>query len=164
MATFQKFVILGIGNLLMKDDGIGIHVIRRISEMDLPEGVEAIDGATFTLDLLPIFQDSANILVVDAVKGEGSPGDIYFIIPDDLIKQEERMLSLHQVGFLDVLDTAKRMGKCAEVSIMGIEPQEISWGMELSPILEEKLDRIVERVLDQMYDMLGRNKEDASND
>ncbi len=140
-------IILGIGNLLMKDDGIGIHVVNRLNQMELPDGIEAIDGATFTLELLSIFQEASRILIVDAVKGGHSPGSVYYLTPDNLINEKSRVLSLHQVGFLDVIETAKEMGYCPDIRILGVEPYEISWGMELSDVLEEKFDVIVKKVL-----------------
>jgi len=149
-----KKLILGIGNLLMKDDGIGIHVVRRLNEMELPDGIEAIDGATFTLDLLPFFQEAEKILIVDAVKGDKSPGAIYYLTPHNLIHEEERILSLHQIGFLDVIETAEKLGYCAETRILGIEPSDISWGMELSDTLQKEFDRIIDAVIECMNQFL----------
>ena len=145
-----KNIILGIGNLLMKDDGIGIHIVNRLNEMKLPEGDEAIDGATFTLDLLPIFQEAEKILIVDAVKGDKPPGSVYFLEPQNLLNEKSRILSLHQIGFLDVIETAKELGYCADIKILGVEPQDISWGMELSEILQKRFDNILEAVLNYM--------------
>ncbi len=155
-----KNLILGIGNLLMTDDGIGIHVVNHLNQMHLPEGVEAVDGATFTLDLLPFFQEAEKILIVDAVKGDKPPGSIYYLSPRELINEKNRILSLHQIGFLDVIETAKELGHCAEIRILGVEPHEISWGMELSEVLQERFEHIISSVLDYANQfLLGDNQQ-----
>ncbi|RLB05678.1 MAG: hypothetical protein DRG59_00825 [Deltaproteobacteria bacterium] len=157
-----KNIILGIGNLLMKDDGIGIHIVNRLNEIDLPKGIEAIDGATFTLDLLPIFQEAEKILIVDAVKGGGPPGSIYYLTPQNLKDEKSRILSLHQIGFLDVIETAKELGYCADIRILGVEPHDISWGMELSDTLDKKFDDILDAVLHYMDKFLLNNSKELS--
>ena len=150
----QHKLILGIGNLLMTDDGIGIHVVNKLNRMNLPDDVEAIDGATFTLELLPFFQEAEKILIVDAVRGGKPPGSIYYLTPDHLVHEETRVLSLHQVGFLDVIETARKLGSCADIRILGVEPFRIEWGMELSDVLERELDNIIDKTLKYMDEFL----------
>ena len=148
--TKKKTFIIGIGNLILKDEGVGVHVIRRLQSKDLPPEVELIDGGTSTMELLGIIQEADRIIVVDAVRAGGEPGTIYRVSPEDLISETERPLSLHQVGLLEVLGMAKQLGACGNVVIIGIEPKEVSWGTELTGELETRVPRLMEAVLDEL--------------
>lgn len=102
------------------------------------------------MELLPIFQEMERIIVIDAVKGGGKPGAVYRITPEELEAEQDRPLSLHQVGLLDVLGMARQLGPVAEVVIIGVEPKEIRWGMDLSPEVREKVPVVVEAVLEEL--------------
>ena len=150
MAKDTKVVIIGIGNLILRDEGVGVHAVRELEGRELPPGIEVIDGGTATMELLPVFQEAERIIVIDALKGEGKPGTIYRLTPDDLMGETERPLSLHQVGLLEVLGMARQLGGEPDVVIIGIEPKEISWGMELTPEVEAKLPRVIEAVFEEL--------------
>lgn len=145
-----KTVVIGIGNILLKDEGVGVHAVRALQEEGLPPDVEVIDGGTATMELLSILQEADRVVVIDAVKGGGAPGTLYRVTPKELMGGGERPLSLHQVGLLEVLQMARQLGSQAEVVIIGVEPKEISWGMELTPEVEQKLPRVVEIVLKEL--------------
>lgn len=148
--TEKRIVILGIGNLILRDEGVGVHAVRELEGRDLPRGVEVIDGGTATMELLPVIQEAEGIIVIDALKGGGEPGTIYRVCPDDLMAETERLLSLHQVGLLEVLGMARQLGGDPQVVIIGVEPKEISWGMELTPEVEAKLPQVIETVLAEL--------------
>jgi len=150
MAKNKKVVIIGIGNLILRDEGVGVHAVRELEGRDLPPRVEVIDGGTATMELLPVIQEAESIIVIDALKGGGDPGTIYRVTPDDLMGETERLLSLHQVGLLEVLGMARQLGGDPEVVIIGVEPKEISWGMELAPEVEAKLPKVIEAVLAEL--------------
>ncbi len=143
---------MGIGNLLLRDEGVGVHVARALEELPLPEGVEVVEGGTLGFDLLGYFEGVEKLVVVDALKGGGEPGSIYKVRPEQLKASKDRPLSLHQVGFLEVWETAKLLGFEPEVVIIGIEPKDLGWGMELSPEVRSKLDKVVELVLEEVKD------------
>ncbi|MFW6114918.1 MAG: hydrogenase maturation protease [Thermodesulfobacteriota bacterium] len=144
--TTKRVLILGIGNLILKDEGIGVHVLRALEEQSLPSQVELIEGGTATLDLLSPFCDSERIIVVDAMKATGKPGTIYRCLPEDLMEISDRPLSLHQVGLLDVLSMARQLGGNPAVVIIGVEPKEISWGLELTEEIQAVVPKVVEAV------------------
>jgi hydrogenase maturation protease len=146
----KRIVVLGIGNVILQDEGVGVHAVRELEGRDFPPHVQVIDGGTALMDLLPVIQEAARIIVIDALKGGGEPGTIYRVTPDDLTADTERPLSLHQVGLLEVLGMARQLGGDPQVVIIGVEPQEISWGMELTPEVEAKLPRVVETVLEEL--------------
>jgi len=148
--THKKVIIIGIGNLILRDEGVGVHAVRALEDMDLPHGVEVIDGGTATMELLPVFQEAGRIIVIDALRGGARPGTIYRLSPDDLMRETERPLSLHQVGLLEVLGMARQIGGDPEVVIIGVEPKEISWGMELTPEVQARLPRVMDAVFEEL--------------
>lgn len=147
-----KRLILGIGNLLLRDEGVGVHVAKILEEMSLPEGVEVVEGGTLGFDLLGYFEGVEKLVVVDALKGGGEPGSIYKVKPEQLKASKDRPLSLHQLGFLEVWEMARLLGFEPEVVIIGVEPKDLGWGMELSPEVESKLQKVVEVVLEEVRD------------
>ena len=146
----KKVIIIGVGNLILRDEGVGVHAVRALEEQSLPPRVEVIDGGTDTMALLPVFQEAERIIVIDALRGGEKPGTIYRLTPDDLMGETERPLSLHQVGLLEVLGMARQLGGEPHVVIIGIEPKEIAWGMELTPEVQAKLPRVVDAVFEEL--------------
>jgi hydrogenase maturation protease len=148
--TDTKVVVLGIGNLILRDEGVGVHAVRELEGRKLPAHVEIIDGGTSLMELLPVIQEAERIIVIDALRGGGEPGTVYRVTPDDLTADTERTLSLHQVGLLEVLGMARQLGGEPQVVIIGVEPKEISWGMELTPEVKAKLPRVIDAVFEEM--------------
>lgn len=144
----KPILILGIGNILLKDEGVGVHVAQKMVKMRLPENVEVIDGGTAGLDLLLFIKDRRKIIVADCVRGGEKPGTIYRLTPEDLEKDEAKILSLHQVDFhqtLNLLLMTKKM--MPDVVIIGIEPKEhSSWKMSLSPLIKRKIPEIIKLI------------------
>jgi len=143
-------VIIGLGNLILKDDGLGVHVVRELEDRELPPGVELIDGGTAAMELLPVVHGAERIIVIDALRAGGEPGTIYRVNPEDLVCETERPLSLHQVGLLEVLGMAKQLGGHGDVTIVGVEPKEITWGMELSPEVRAKVPKVIKAVFEEL--------------
>lgn len=146
----KKILIVGIGNLILRDEGIGVHAARELEEQSLPPQVEVIEGGTALMELLPAIRDAERIIVIDALRGGGLPGTIYRVFPEDLMVDAERLLSLHQVGLLEVLGMARQLGADPEVVIIGVEPKEITWGMELTPEVAAKLPQVIEAVVAEL--------------
>ncbi len=146
-------LIVGIGNLLLKDDGFGIHAVRRIHELGVPEGVEVMDGGTSGLDLLTPFSRAKKIIVIDAVKGGGEPATVYRFSSDDVDFERIPVTSMHQVNLHEVIALAKQTGYMPdELIIYGIEPKSIEVDLELSPELAAKLDKVCELVIQEAKD------------
>jgi hydrogenase maturation protease len=102
-------VIVGVGNVLLKDEGIGVHVARVLQEMSLASEVEVVDGGTS-----PAAFDTADgadrLIVVDAACGGGEPGTIYRFAPDELSEEPKPLTSLHDLGLLDSLRMMEYVG------------------------------------------------------
>ena len=142
-----KFVV-GIGNALLKDEGIGCHVVRALGEIDLSD-VEVIDGGTCP-DVLQISEDADKLIIVDAVKGGGMPGQIYRFHIEDVTLEKKALLSLHDMSLVDTLKLMQLWHNIDEAVIIGVEPKDIDWGLELSPELREKIPQITDAILAEL--------------
>jgi hydrogenase maturation protease len=146
-----KFV-LGIGNVLLRDEGIGCHVVYALEGIPLPD-VKIIDGGTCS-DVLQLLEDADKLVIVDAVKGGGTPGQIYRFHLEDITLEQKPFLSLHDVGLVDSLMLMQLWHPdfigIGEAVIIGVEPKEINWGLELSPELQEKMPQIIDAILSEL--------------
>ncbi len=136
-----------MGNLLYKDEGIGVHVIEEMKKMPLPAHIELLDIGTFTMDLPSYLEGVKKMIVIDAMKAGGEIGTVYKCKPEDLIPKGEKPISLHEIGLLESLGMAKKMGYEVETVIFGIEPKIFDWGMELSDEVKATIPKIIDAVL-----------------
>ena len=146
-----KFV-LGIGNVLLRDEGIGCHVAHALEGIPLPD-VKIIDGGTCP-DVLQFLEDADKLIIVDAVKGGGTPGQIYRFHLEDITLEQKPFLSLHDMSLVDDLMLMQLWHPdfigIGEAVIIGVEPREINWGLELSPELQEKMPQIIDAILAEL--------------
>jgi hydrogenase maturation protease len=142
-----KFVV-GIGNVLLKDEGIGCHVAHALERVPLPD-VEIIDGGTCS-DVLELLEDADKLVIVDAVKGGGMPGQIYRFRPEDITLEQKPVLSLHDTSLIDSLKLMQLWHNIGDTVIIGVEPRELGWGLELSPELQEKMPQIIDAILGEL--------------
>ena len=146
----KRTVVIGVGNLLQKDEGIGIHAVKALQKMQLPDNVTIIDGGT-SPDILACTRGGDKLIIVDAARAGGEPGAIYRFQPDDLIAERGAAVSVHELGVPQNLRLMLLSGnEPSEVVIIGIEPKEIEWGIELSPELEMKIPEIISVVLKEI--------------
>ena len=143
--TTGRRVVLGVGNVLLGDEGVGVHAVRRLLERGLPSGVEAFDGGTEGFGLLDLVSACSRLVVVDCVRGGAAPGTIYRFEPGDLPAAPDRYAtSIHQAGILEILHLAGLVGQCPRTTIVGVEPAVLEIGEALSPVLAARLDAICE--------------------
>lgn len=134
----KKLLVLGVGNILMMDEGAGVHAIHEFwKEKDKFDEnlVDFIDGGTFTQDIFYLFEGYEQLLVLDIVRAGHEPGTIYSLDEEDLVRNEKQMLSLHDVDLLDSLGMAQMRGHRPKLKVVGIEPDKIDWGTEMTPTL-----------------------------
>jgi hydrogenase maturation protease len=148
--------VLGIGNVLLKDEGIGCHVVHALEGIPLPE-VQIIDGGTCP-DVVHLLEDTDKLVIVDAVRGGGMPGQIYRFHLEDVTLEQKTVLSLHDMGLVDNLVLMKLRHRIGETVIIGVEPREVEWGLELSPELQEKMPQIVDAILAELNYSKGEGK------
>lgn len=151
MTKAQDILILGIGNILLKDEGVGVHVVNKLKEMPLPENVEVLDGGTAGLDLTDFIANRKKVIVIDTVKAGEKPGTIYRLTEKNLKIKPKAIMSFHEIDFLDALYMSEVMGeKPEETVIIGIEPEDMSDGTDLSPEIEERIPKIIEVVMKEL--------------
>lgn len=158
MAESKRVAVVGVGNLVLKDEGIGIHVAHALQELDLPDSIEIIDGGT-SPDVLDYLEPADKLIIIDAAEGGGSPGTIYRFHPDDLTLESGELISLHELGLMSGLKVLSLLGKAPqEIIVIGVQPKEIDWGTELSTELQERIPEIINVVLKEisMYQQENR--------
>ncbi len=156
---YKKVVILGLGNILMKDEGVGVHVAREVEKRELPDYVEIIDGGTASTDILASMGGVDKLIIIDALKGGEKPGTVYRLYPEDLPVPSESFVSLHQIDVLLGLSLARKTGSTPkETVIIGIEPKEIDWGIGLTPEIDKKIPGIVDNILGEIRNACYRTK------
>jgi hydrogenase maturation protease len=133
----------------MSDDGVGVRVVQRLaSEHVFPAGVTILDGGTLGLDLLPFLEGLDRLLIVDAMETGGPPGTIARLTGDAIPVAFETRLSPHQMGLKDLLAVSFLQGNILpEMVLLGIQPETIRMGVELSPAVENGLETLVEMSL-----------------
>jgi hydrogenase maturation protease len=147
-----KTIILGIGNTLISDDGVGVHIINKLeNEYHLPDGVSIIDGGTKGLDLLPFIEGSDRLLIVDAANFDKEPGTIDTVVGDDIPQFLSMKLSMHQIGLPDMLFAAKLMDIApSEMCLVGIQPKSMETGTELSDEIKSRFDALFDKVMEKL--------------
>jgi hydrogenase maturation protease len=143
----MKRLVIGIGNILMSDEGLGVHIARKLQEENiLEENVEIIEGGTSTFDLQLYIERSEKVIIIDAIKGRNPPGTIYRLRPEDLKKEKDNISSLHQLNFLYILELVRLRGYNPEVIIFGVEPEKICLDMELSDRIKKVIPRLIREI------------------
>lgn len=141
-----KTLVAGVGNVLLGDEGIGVHAVRALRAEGVPEGVDLVDAGTALGDLLGELSGYGRLILVDAVRAGGQPGDLYRMeiqSPDDL-RCPARPLSLHEMGVAEALDQARALGVLPPaVVLLGMEPARLEPGMDLSDVAGGALPRLV---------------------
>ncbi len=145
----KKVLILGLGNILLGDEGLGIRALKELEEdFIFEEGTELLDGGTGAFFLLPYLEKTDYLLVIDAIKTGASPGSVIFESIEKLPQETLEKLSLHEVSLLDLLHLLEFKGKKLEkIVIAGIEPKRLEVGTSLSSEVEKSLPCLKEMVL-----------------
>lgn len=149
--TRAPVLVLGVGNILLGDEGVGVRVVETLQKMSLPEGVEVMDGGTASMALLDSLSDREKVIVIDAVKGRQEPGTIYRFTPADITVQKGIVTSLHQLGILDALTQVEFLGHApGDVVLYGIEPKDTRLGLELTSEVKAAMPRVIELVISEL--------------
>ncbi len=140
-------LVLGVGNILMMDDGVGVRVAEALQDAPLPADVEVADGGTFGSELIDLLADRDHLIVVDAVAADAAPGTVLRFDDDECLAQAPAAMSLHEVGVLETLRMAHLMG-CApkRVTLFGIVPDTVGPGLELTARMAGTVPKVVEVV------------------
>jgi hydrogenase maturation protease len=145
-------LVLGLGNVLLGDDGLGAAAIARIErDYRIPPDVRLEDGGTLGLSLLGLIADSDRVILVDAVRADSPPGTLVRLDGADVSDAVRDRLSPHQVGVADVLDAA-RLVDCypASVTLLGLVPDVIDLAVVRSRAVDSKLDDLVAAIVHEV--------------
>lgn len=139
-------LVMGIGNYLMGDEGVGVHVAQRLAQEALPEGIEVLDGGTGGFFLMEYFENYPVVILIDATLDDRPIGNIRLIEPR-FAADFPRAMSTHDIGLRDLVEGLAILGKLPQiylfaVSIAQVQPQQI----ELSPEIERMMPDLLEQV------------------
>ena len=157
----RPILVLGIGNILLRDEGVGVRVIEQMQKIRLPGDVELVDGGTAGADLMDVLADRRKVIVIDAVQADCEAGTVLRFTADDIARPrplhkggarpDEIGMSLHKLGLREALTMTKKLG-CAleDVVVFGIKPKDISCGLELSEEIATSVPKVIELVLQEI--------------
>jgi hydrogenase maturation protease len=142
-------LVLGLGNVLLEDDGVGASAVAVLRERyTVPGGARVLDGGTLGLSLLPYLQSADALILVDAVRADAAPGSLVRLTGDDVAPAVATRLSPHQVGVADLLDGARWLERYPrQVVLLGIVPESMDLAVGLSPRVRAALPSLVEQVI-----------------
>jgi hydrogenase maturation protease len=147
-----EILVLGLGNILMSDDGVGVKVVERLREKyKFPERVGVLDGGIRGLALMPCLEGIRKLIVVDAVASFKTPGDLTRLAGEEVLESQTQKVFSHQGGLADLL-LAARFTKLypEEVILWGVEPAVVTPGMGLSPPIAARVDDLVEKIMEEL--------------
>jgi len=144
-------LVLGLGNVLLEDDGAGAAAVSLLLDRyEIPDGARVLDGGTLGLSLLPYLESADAVILVDAVRADAAPGTILRLEGDDVAPAVATRLSVHQIGVVDLLDGARWLGRLPKTLVLvGIVPQSMELGVRLSDPVRHSLDALIARVVDE---------------
>ncbi len=148
----SQTLVLGLGNILMRDEGVGVRVVERLLERyDFPAEVQVLDGGTLGLDLLHWVEGVDRLLVVDAVDMGAEPGTTTRLEGEEVPVFLGVKISPHQMGLADLLAASRLCGYFPQQLVLwGVQPDAIEVGLELSPLVETQVETLVESVLAEL--------------
>ena len=134
-----RTLVVGLGNLLLRDDGVGVHAVRELRKV-LPHRILAVDVGTAVLDALHLFEWADRIIAIDAMQAGGPPGTIYTFGVND-VEDQDATASLHEMGLIAGLRFLK--GPRPAISMLAVEPESMDFGLELSDPVRAALPELV---------------------
>ncbi|WP_333783933.1 HyaD/HybD family hydrogenase maturation endopeptidase [Thermocrinis sp.] len=150
----MSILILGVGNILLSDEGLGVRAVEKLKEGYIfPENVKLLDGGTLGIDLLYFLEGAERLIIVDAVMGGGPPGTLYKFSGDEVKAYFRGKVSAHELGIQEVLGIAQLTGKYPkEVVVIGMEPESLEISLELSQTVRNSLEKLVKLIIEQLKD------------
>ena len=145
----SEVTILGVGNVILKDEGFGVRVVEYLdSRYEFPETVQLVDGGTLGIELTQYLTGTKRLLVIDSINGGKEPGTTFCFRNDEVMSHFQDKLSAHEVGIQDVLALLTVTGrKIPEVAVIGAQPYSVDAGVELTAEMQELLPQMAEQAL-----------------
>jgi len=143
----KSTLVLGVGNFLLSDEGVGIHVAHQLQNMPLTSDVEVIDGGTGGFELITHLEGRKKVIIVDAVRTDDEPGTVYRFTPEDIAPHRQDSFSVHQLSLHELFSFVQKMMSPPEVVVYGVVPQE-------TKLFSTKLSKVVRRGVMRMLPAL----------
>jgi hydrogenase maturation protease len=156
MSDYKKnLVIIGVGNYLQADEGVGIHAINELSKEKLDARVKLVDGGTAGIDLLFWLEGAGFVIIIDCLEAKAEPGTIFRLTAEEMILSlkeapKRKGFSLHDIDLKDVLLVAKRLNMLPPTIIFGIQPREITVSHHLSGPVKRALPKLIQVVKEEI--------------
>jgi len=147
-----RTLVLGVGNILLQDEGVGVRVVEQLQEnYTFPEEVQVLDGGTMGLDLLHYLEGVDHLLVIDAVDARQPPGSVVRLTDGEIPAFLGRKLSPHQIGLADLLSVASLRDLAPrETVLIGVQPASLETELSLSPTVRAQLPAIIDMVVEEL--------------
>ncbi|MGM0427385.1 MAG: HyaD/HybD family hydrogenase maturation endopeptidase [Thermodesulfobacteriota bacterium] len=156
MTKEKQITILGVGNILFSDEGLGVRTIEALdAAYTFAENVSLVDGGVLGLNLLATLSDADHLIVVDAIRNGGTPGTLYRLEGEQIPSRILAKNSLHQIDLLESLTLCQALDRVPETVIVGAEPRDIeTLSLELTPVVKEKILDLINMIFIEL-DRLG---------
>ena len=148
----KRITVLGIGNILQRDEGVGVRVVQDLIEgYDFPDHVDVVDGGVLGLSLMSVIEGADVLIVVDAVRMGGRPGDLFRMPWAEITERTRYKDSLHQIDFIETMALVTLIADQPDTVVIGVQPEDIeTWSLELSPVVAERVPDLCNLVLNEL--------------
>lgn len=157
MANKNNTLILGIGNDILTDDGIGPKLVRKLNETIHAGGVDFLTASTGGMEVIEMIRDYEHLIIIDAIKtADGIPGAVYYLTPSSF-RETMHISSFHDISFLTALELAEKISIPipSKIHIIAIEIiEDLEFSDEFSPLIAQKFDRIFQEVLETVQKLI----------
>ena len=151
-------LVLGLGNVLLGDEGFGVHVVRQLQTCELPDDVRVVEGGVGGFSLLGYLEGVKRLIIVDVMMHESPPGQLLLLMPGTKLEEPgKRLMSCHQIGVLELLKMWSLIGKEPEVYLLVTRPESLEWSTELSLPLQTACAEAVEVIKKLCINPVERN-------
>ncbi len=150
----MKTVVIGVGNILFMDEGVGVYASRLLQEnYTFEPEIEVIDGGTLGFNLMEYYHDYEKVIILDTVSIKDEPGSIYFLPSEALMGLGDYKQTVHEVEVLGMLELSSMLEQVAEVNVIGIIPEDIqSVQIDLTKTLKQAFPGLIEKTLQSLQD------------
>jgi len=157
--------ILGIGNLLMGDEGVGIHALNKLQESyTFSPDINFVDGGTIGIDLIPYFEECKKMIIIDAVDFQEEPGYVGVLQNEEIKYRFNTKLSLHHAGLSDVLSIIELQEiEAPDMVLIGVQPEKVEMGIELTETISNKMESVIQIILNKLEEWRIKSKPVSSS-
>ena len=147
----KNTLVLGVGNFILSDEGVGIHVAHQLQNMHLTSDVEVIDGGTDGFELITHFEGRKKVIIVDAMRTDNKPGTVCRFTLEDFTPHWQNSFSAHQLNLHELLFFVQKMSPRPEVVVYGIVPQETKlFSTKLSEVVRRGIRRMLPALIEEI--------------